>query len=256
VRLPRVERSGLPAPADELDVVLTLDARGGIFLDKVFATPGPGGPLTLHGLAASLHPVLEAGPTMRSPMGATISSANVLLRADRDAPWLHVAWVMTILAEQKLYRLSMAAATGDGAESAAGHPLRSWLPLAAPPSPRPEETFTIDVALRALGHEEVRRGEATARVPATVEYVFGEHQTRDRSEIARWILEEVEAARADGIALEDLRGEVKAAETMPAGRVAEALAMFLAAGLVEIHFEGVTFPDEKTRAGAPLPFPR
>ena len=37
--------------------------------------------------------------------GAEASSLFVLLRADRDTPWQHVQWLMTIMAEQKLFKL-------------------------------------------------------------------------------------------------------------------------------------------------------
>lgn len=40
--------------------------------------------------------------------GAKASKLYVLLRADRDTPWQHVQWLMTIMAEQKLYKLQFA----------------------------------------------------------------------------------------------------------------------------------------------------
>jgi biopolymer transport protein ExbD len=40
--------------------------------------------------------------------GAFASKLYVLLRADRDTPWQHVQWLMTIMAEQKLYKLQFA----------------------------------------------------------------------------------------------------------------------------------------------------
>ncbi|MGH7162250.1 MAG: ExbD/TolR family protein [Planctomycetota bacterium] len=40
--------------------------------------------------------------------GAEASKLFVLLRADKDAPWQHVQWIMTIMAEQKLYKLQFA----------------------------------------------------------------------------------------------------------------------------------------------------
>jgi hypothetical protein len=32
----------------------------------------------------------------------------VLLRADKDTPWQQVQWLMTVMAEQKLYKLQFA----------------------------------------------------------------------------------------------------------------------------------------------------
>lgn len=40
--------------------------------------------------------------------GLRASKLYVLLRADRDTPWQHVQWLMTVMAEQKLYKLQFA----------------------------------------------------------------------------------------------------------------------------------------------------
>ncbi|MEE8104233.1 MAG: biopolymer transporter ExbD [Planctomycetota bacterium] len=40
--------------------------------------------------------------------GAEASKLFVLLRADRNTPWQHIQWVMTIMAEAKLYKLQFA----------------------------------------------------------------------------------------------------------------------------------------------------
>jgi biopolymer transport protein ExbD len=42
------------------------------------------------------------------PGGGKASKLYVLLRADKDAPWQHVQWLMTIMSEQKLYKLQFA----------------------------------------------------------------------------------------------------------------------------------------------------
>ncbi len=42
------------------------------------------------------------------PGGGQASKLFVLLRADKDAPWQHVQWLMTIMAEQRLYKLQFA----------------------------------------------------------------------------------------------------------------------------------------------------
>jgi biopolymer transport protein ExbD len=41
--------------------------------------------------------------------GVKASKLYVLLRADKETPWQHVQWLMTIMAEQKLYKLQFAA---------------------------------------------------------------------------------------------------------------------------------------------------
>jgi biopolymer transport protein ExbD len=51
------------------------------------------------------------------PGGGKASKLYVLLRADKDTPWQHVQWLMTVMAEQKLYKMQFAAKrfkTGTG----------------------------------------------------------------------------------------------------------------------------------------------
>jgi biopolymer transport protein ExbD len=40
--------------------------------------------------------------------GVKASKLFVLLRADKDTPWQHVQWLMTVMSEQKLYKLQFA----------------------------------------------------------------------------------------------------------------------------------------------------
>ncbi|MCZ6574665.1 MAG: biopolymer transporter ExbD, partial [Planctomycetota bacterium] len=50
------------------------------------------------------------------PGGQYGSELFVLVRADKDTPWQHVQWIMTIMAEEKLYKLQFGAkqyADGD-----------------------------------------------------------------------------------------------------------------------------------------------
>lgn len=42
------------------------------------------------------------------PGGGKASKLYVLLRADKDTPWQHVQWIMTVMAEQKLYKMQFA----------------------------------------------------------------------------------------------------------------------------------------------------
>jgi biopolymer transport protein ExbD len=54
------------------------------------------------------------------------SELFVLVRADKDTPWQHVQWIMTIMAEEKLYKLQFGAkqyADGDYLKPANGGPV-------------------------------------------------------------------------------------------------------------------------------------
>jgi biopolymer transport protein ExbD len=42
------------------------------------------------------------------PGGGQASKLYVLVRADKETPWQHVQWLMTVMAEQKLYKMQFA----------------------------------------------------------------------------------------------------------------------------------------------------
>jgi len=49
-------------------------------------------------------------PAYEQFAGGKATKLYVLLRADKDTPWQHVQWLMTIMAEQKYYKLQFATA--------------------------------------------------------------------------------------------------------------------------------------------------
>ncbi len=49
-----------------------------------------------------------ASGTVEIAPGVKASKLFVLLRADKDTPWQHVQWLMTIMAEQKLFKMQFA----------------------------------------------------------------------------------------------------------------------------------------------------
>ena len=91
-------------------VILNVDKTGQIqYRGKV---------VNLNELGAILHRAKEAYEfKMRQkgesgledlPGGGKASKLYGLLRADRDTPWQHVQWLMTIMSEQKLYKMQFA----------------------------------------------------------------------------------------------------------------------------------------------------
>ncbi|MEM8882999.1 MAG: biopolymer transporter ExbD [Planctomycetota bacterium] len=50
----------------------------------------------------------EGKPAWEEFPGGRATRLYVLLRADKDTPWQHVQWLMTIMAEQKFYKLQFA----------------------------------------------------------------------------------------------------------------------------------------------------
>ena len=55
------------------------------------------------------------------PGGGKASKLYVLLRADKDTPWQHVQWLMTVMAEQKLYKMQFATKRFLGGTSPDGY---------------------------------------------------------------------------------------------------------------------------------------
>jgi len=55
------------------------------------------------------------------PGGGKASKLFVLLRADKETPWQHVQWLMTVMAEQKLYKMQFATRRFIGGTSDKGY---------------------------------------------------------------------------------------------------------------------------------------
>ena len=95
---------------DEDDrIILNIDDRGQLLLK--------GKPISLDELGARLanrkrlyevQQKRKGKEAFIMTKGGKASRLFVLLRADRNTPWQHVQWVMTIMAEQKLYKLQFA----------------------------------------------------------------------------------------------------------------------------------------------------
>ncbi|NJN14191.1 MAG: biopolymer transporter ExbD [Planctomycetes bacterium] len=64
---------------------------------------------TILNQAVRLYNIKKKGDGMAEVApGAKASKLFVLLRADKDTPWQHVQWIMTIMAEEKLYKCQFA----------------------------------------------------------------------------------------------------------------------------------------------------
>ena len=68
----------------------------------------------------------DAYETLKS--GGKATRLFVLLRADKDTPWQHVQWLMTIMAQEKYYKLQFASAKFISADSTCRRPGRKCGP--------------------------------------------------------------------------------------------------------------------------------
>jgi hypothetical protein len=75
------------------------------------------------------------------PHGGFVSKMHALLRIDRDAPWIHVQWLLTLLAEQRIYKIQFAvkrAADRSYKKEEAAALGAKWVDRAPPAKPRLE----------------------------------------------------------------------------------------------------------------------
>ena len=143
------------------------------------------------------------------------SELYVLVRADKDAPWIYVAWIMTILAEEKIYKLQLAVkrvADRSYTQAEAAGLGATWKDQ-PPPQPldleaklpaflRTRKDAWPRTAVRIVGKDIVERnwkrrpGERwRIRVPASVAYEVGEESATSIPELGKWLSRATAAAR-------------------------------------------------------------
>ncbi|MEM8884492.1 MAG: hypothetical protein AAGD14_10505 [Planctomycetota bacterium] len=224
-------------PHDWDAFVITLDHQGGIFCGERTEDP-----LSLDELASACR--MATKDLKKDPD----YPLDILLRIDRRAPWRHMQLVMTILAEQKLYRIWLAITTRKNAGTPSTgrvHRVRSFLPREIPlagPGPQAEQMFgaPTSIVLRDGG-------------PV---FQYGDRKTSNEKELAGWIQEEFDYAVEDGIRPRQLYGEVKAVATMPAGTVVAVQSMYRRAGFPEVRYYGTRLPMRAERIAKPLAAPK
>ena len=94
---------------DDLDdrVILNVDQKGQILFRGQTKNLDELG--TILGQAVRVYNLKKKGEGwVEVAPGAKASKLFVLLRADKDTPWQHVQWLMTIMAEQKLFKCQFA----------------------------------------------------------------------------------------------------------------------------------------------------
>jgi biopolymer transport protein ExbD len=95
----------------QVRVVVNLDANGAIRVGKVSVT------------LERLESVLRAQVAKITKPNSPTSEMKVLLRIDKDAPWVHAAWLFSTCAQCRIYRIRVSAVRPDGTEGF----LKQWL---------------------------------------------------------------------------------------------------------------------------------
>lgn len=274
VTLP-VASSGVPDKGgSEARVILTLDGNGRITHEgRSHSIDEVGSALDSKN---RLHDAIKRRKGLSGyeqlPGGGRASTLHVLIRADRDAPWLHVAWLMTIMAEQRMYKLHFGVKlTADRAyserEAAALGAKR--MDVAPPAQPRFEGEFKaflptdsgvrdpkVSVLIVAQEEKRVLWGPAGSRepvsVPTTVVYRVGKRESQSLDDVAKWIDQAQKVAVDMGI---PLAGEIKARNRVPFKYVVAVLNRLRKGGVRRIDFFGVAIPNSRFRRRATLPYP-
>ncbi|MHC4225069.1 MAG: ExbD/TolR family protein, partial [Planctomycetota bacterium] len=212
-------------PADR--VVLTIDSQGHLRSKETVRT--------LDELTTILDNAKRGRVEIRRAEGLADlkrTDLTVLLRVHKDAPWLHVQWVMTVMAEQKVHKLRFAVrrtagpgysekeAKALGASRFAVLPAteESTLNADLPADPAADQVERYNVGIHIVPRlEDVRTfGPPEARVrismPIQVRYRFGDRETGELESVAGWIADGKKAAAQHKLAL---RGEIKAGNKVP-----------------------------------------
>ena len=191
--------------------------------------------------------------------GSRWSKLFVLLRADQDAPWQHVRWVMAELAESRFYKLQFAARFGGSLELAgtdlevavrfttgrnytqaeAERRWAGWEIYFPPPWLAGKLACFIPTAVEPeASYLDVRVDDSPAR------YVFGGKTTRKPTVLAEW-LREAYQERGERRTV----GRILAGPRIRFGEVVAAVNSFKLAKIARIDFDGIErAPDDVRRA--------
>ena len=203
---------------------------------------------------------------------AAKSDTVVLVKADRDAPWMHVSWLLMACAEGKFPKVEFVArraAAADMTEDEAkelGAERRNLpadqIPEARLPAHLPEDAGAgrqeIVVSVHVVARKEAEaewQGGAVMK-PTEFRYRFNERESTSLDDVRTWIRDARKAiarAPAEGVAVV---GEIKAGQKVPFGRLAAVLGAFHAEGLKEVRFYGTAAPTDVEKKRTSLPYPK
>ncbi|MEM8882675.1 MAG: biopolymer transporter ExbD [Planctomycetota bacterium] len=222
---------------DGFGAVVNLNALGQIALGDKRGS--------LDALKKSLSELVKKHGEMEGPA----STMRVLLRVDRDAPWLHVQWAMTICAECRIRRIELGVQQKDGTPGR----LDSWLPMIPGGRAKPEEMMWIKV--HVFGRKEKARDFAGFQVMTPTHFLYrsGDQTLEDLDAVAKRIRAVTAEAKKAKIAR---RGEIKAGHKVPFDVIVGVLDEFRVQKLDRVDYYGTALPSKGVRTGAQLPYPK
>jgi hypothetical protein len=178
--------------------------------------------------------------------GVKASRLRVVLQFDRDAPWIHVQWILLVCAEQRMPKIAFAVRGSDDREF--------WLDATLPTDrgigQRKPQVIKVSILIRTRLPSEADWRKKRADMPAVVRYRFGDQETEELASVARWLSE---ARKATTQAEVPVHGEIRATGSIPYHHVAKLLAEFRTSGYAQVDFFGTQIPDENVRTATELP---
>ncbi|MHC4547205.1 MAG: ExbD/TolR family protein [Planctomycetota bacterium] len=136
--------------------------------------------------------------------------------------------------------------------------LQAFLPTDKGINPIPQEPPNeIKVQVHIVARREVAAtwGPENTPInkPTVFKYRFGDRETADLGDVARWIKEAYKTA--EGAANTKVLGEIKAGHKVPHKFVVAVLNKFAEAGMEKVDFYGTKIPPKELRERKYLPYP-
>lgn len=193
--------------------------------------------------------------------GVRVCALTLDIHADRDAPLAHVMLLMTICAEQRYYKLRMAALRPDGTPGTLDARLPIY-PARAPAKAVPKQRATV--SLLATNEKEAKWGPpgrtATAKIATAVTCRYAQHsfdwnttwaKPGGHAAVANWV-QAMKRAKKPSAAL---FGEILASQKVPVQHFASVLAVFRSHGYASVDFECDAIPTLEARRATRLDYP-
>jgi len=256
-RVSKVQALGKMTPFER--VTVELDDQGQLFVDgRLFTLNEVGAHVLRYSEErAGYRKRQKEEPYDTLPSGIEGSNVRILLRVHKDAPWRHVQWLLSLLAEQRAYKTEFLAVDGNGREGT----VPAWLPLdeaaeggivfpeddadETTTAPR-EKQNTLTATVIAEGKRAITFAGKPAEGPASLAWALDRRKTADREKFFGWLREE-----AGGKRTLDIRAHAKA----PAGEVVAIVDAARAAGSERIDLYHAEIASRAERGLKRLPYP-
>ena len=249
----KAERDSDPKATDRITVELT--RHGVIRLDGKAVNLNQLGEALKH-KAAVHHGIKKAvgeSGWEDIPGGGKASKLFLMIRADKQAPWQHVQWLLTEAAMNKYYKIYFVATRADGKPGR----VNAFLPTDKGVVRRAAnaEVLTevmVSVHLVARKERAQKWGDLEINMPTAFRYKFGDRETADLQAVSKWFGEAKEAAK--GVKNGSVTSEIKAGHKVPFGKIVDLIAVYHLAGQKKIQFFGTQITHGSLRKKMRLPY--